>query len=136
MTPFTRWVDNFFSDDDQDLRTWRKEWEQMPAVNVREKDNAYLIEVAAPGFDKSDFKVSLEDGVMTIRAEKKAESEDKAKDYIRKEFSYSSFERRFTLPDGVENDQVKAEFKNGVLHIDVPRKAVEVKKPGKEVPVS
>lgn len=135
MTPFTQWVDTFFSDDDQGFKTWRKEWEQMPAVNVREKADAYLIEVAAPGFDKADFKVSMEDGVMTIRAEKKAEAEDKVKDYIRKEFSYSSFERRFTLPDGVEADKVKAEFKNGVLHIDVPRKAVEVKKAGKEVPV-
>lgn len=135
MTPFTQWVDNFFSEDELGLKALRKEWEQMPAVNVREKADSYMIEVAAPGFEKSDFKVSMEDGIMTIRAERKAESEDKEKDYIRKEFSYSSFERRFTLPDGVEADKVKAEVKNGVLHIDIPRKAIEVKKAGKEVPV-
>jgi HSP20 family protein len=136
LAPFNQWVDSFFNDDDPEFRIWRNQWNKMPAVNVKETPKAYLIEVAAPGFDKHDFKVNVEDGVMTIRAEKKTETEDKDKEYLRKEFSYSRFERQFALPDGVIEKNVKAEYVNGVLFVNIPRKEVDVKNPGISIPVA
>lgn len=135
LAPFNQWVDSFFSDDDPEFRTWRNQWTKMPAVNVKETEKEFSIEVAAPGFDKSDFKVGVEDGVLFIRAEKKTETEDKDKEYLRKEFSYSRFERQFAMPDGIEEKKVKAEYKNGVLLINIPRKAVDVKNPALSIPV-
>lgn len=136
LAPFNQWVDSFFSDDDPEFRSWRNQWAKMPAINVKETPETYTIEVAAPGFDKNDFKVSVEEGILLLRAEKKTESEDKDKEYIRKEFSYSRFERQFALPDGIEEKKVKAEYTNGVLCINIPRKAVDVKNPALSIPVA
>lgn len=138
LAPFNQWVDSFFNDDDPEFQTWRNKWNKMPAVNVKETPEAFDVEVAAPGFDKSDFKIGMEDGLLFIRAEKKSEKEeeDKDKSYLRKEFSYSRFERQFVLPDGIEEKDIKAEYVNGVLMVRLPRKAVEIKNPAVTIPVS
>jgi HSP20 family protein len=107
----------------------------MPAVNVEEDEKEYRIEVAAPGLEKEDLKVSVNDGVLTISSEKEIEKEDKKDSYIRREFGYTSFCRSFTLPEEVNSDKIIAKHKNGVLHISIPKAEVKVK-PVKEIKIS
>jgi len=99
----------------------------IPAVNVEEDEKEYRIEVAAPGLEKEDLKVSVNEGVLTISSEKKVEKEDKKDNYLRREFGYSSFCRSFTLPEEVDSDKIGAKHKNGVLHISIPKAEVKVK---------
>ncbi len=106
-----------------------------PAVNVEETDKEYRIEVAAPGLEKEDIKVSVENGVLTISSEKKEEKEEKKDNYIRKEFGYSSFCRSFTLPEETDADKISAKHKNGVLNVHIPKAEVKVTKT-KEVKIS
>lgn len=93
----------------------------MPAVNIAESDDQFEVEVAAPGLTKEDFKVAFENGVLTISAEKKDEKEEKTKTHTRREFSYSSFQRSFTVPDSVQADKIGAEYKDGVLRLALPK---------------
>ena len=93
----------------------------LPAVNIKEIDNRYDVEVAAPGFQKQDFKVDVENGVLTISAENKKETESEKENYTRREFSYSSFSRSFTLPENVKEDNINARYENGVLHVMLER---------------
>ena len=96
-----------------------------PAVNILETDNEFKIEVAAPGLKKEDIKVELEDGLLTISSETKQEKEEKDKEgkYTRREFSYSSFKRSFSVDeDSVDADNIAATYENGVLNIQVPKK--------------
>ncbi len=94
----------------------------LPAINVKENENNYQIEVAAPGFEKKDFSISMEQGVLTISGEKKEEKEEKDEKYTRREFGYSSFSRSFTLPQNVNEEDVKASFENGILRLDIKKK--------------
>lgn len=100
----------------------------LPAVNIQEDDNAFHLEVAAPGLTKEAFKLEMEQNVLHISSEKveKNEEEDKSKRFTRKEFSYASFKRSFTLPKHADAEAITAKYENGVLHIVVPKK-VEVK---------
>jgi HSP20 family protein len=93
----------------------------MPAVNVRETENHYHLEVAAPGLNKEDFKVAVDNGILTVSAEKRKSAEDKTDNYTRREFHYASFRRSFQLPEGVKEEDIKASYANGVLTLDLPR---------------
>jgi HSP20 family protein len=103
-----------------------------PSVDVSETDGEYQIKAEIPDVKKEDVKVTLEDGVLTIQGERKFEKEEKGKKYHRVERSYGSFVRSFTLPDLVDEANVKAEFKDGVLNLKLPKsekvkpKAIEV----------
>lgn len=103
-----------------------------PSVDVSETDGEYQIKAEIPDVKKEDVKVTLEDGVLTIQGERKIEKEEKGKKYHRVERSYGSFVRSFTLPDLVDEANVKAEFKDGVLNLTLPKsekvkpKAIEV----------
>jgi HSP20 family protein len=97
----------------------------VPAANVKEVDNAFHIELAAPGMNKKDFKVEVEDDVLTIRAEHKDEKEETKERYTKREFNYASFTRSFRLPEHVKSDKIKAKYDNGILTLDIP-KAEEV----------
>ena len=125
--------DFFESNDFMKDGFWNKDW--VPAVNVSENDKGYEIEVAAPGMKKEDFKVKIEKGVMHISAEKKEEKEEKKKNYTRQEYNYSSFSRSFTLPDDVKEDDIKAQYENGVLKLSVARKAAVASK-AKEITIA
>lgn len=100
-----------------------------PAINVSEDDKEYKVEIAAPGMTKDDFKISLADGDIVISMEKKTDTKDEQKDkkYIRREFNYSKFEQRLTLPDNVEKQNIAAQMNDGVLIIDIPKTAPEEK---------
>jgi HSP20 family protein len=93
----------------------------MPAVNVRETETHFHLEVAAPGLCKEDFKVTVENGVLTVSAEKRKSGEDKTDNYTRREFRYASFRRSFQMPEGVREEDIKASYTNGVLVLDLPR---------------
>jgi HSP20 family protein len=105
----------------------------VPSVDVSETDGAYQIKAEIPDVKKEDVKVTLEDGVLTIQGHRKQEKEETGKKYHRVERSYGSFVRSFTLPDLVDEENVKAEFKDGVLNLQLPKsekakpKAIEVK---------
>lgn len=95
---------------------------RVPAVNISESENEFHIEVAAPGLKKDDFKISLDKNVLNISVEKKKENTESNKKYNRKEFSYSSFVRSFTLPESVDYSKIDAEYTDGVLKIAVAKK--------------
>ncbi len=99
----------------------------MPAVDVAEEDNAYVVKVELPGVSKDDVKITLESNILTVQGEKKAEKEVNEKSYRRTERSYGSFQRSFTLPTIVKNDKIDAVFKDGILSITLPK--VEEAKP-------
>lgn len=100
----------------------------LPAFDVMEKEKEYVVRVEAAGIEKGDFNVTVKDGVLTITGEKKGEEEKDGNDYSYRESRYGRFARSFRLPDEVNEKKVKANYKNGVLTISVPRsKPVEVK---------
>lgn len=105
----------------------------VPSVDISETDTEYLIKAELPEVKKEDVKVTLQDGVLTIQGERKQEKEEKGKKFHRVERSYGSFVRSFTLPDYVDDAKVKAEFKEGILNLHLPKsekakpKAIEVR---------
>ena len=94
----------------------------VPAVNITERKEDYLVSLAAPGFRKEDFKIDVEGNMLTISSEKEEENEEKDEKYTRQEYSYSSFERRFTLPDEVNKDKIDAHYEDGILKLILPKK--------------
>lgn len=94
----------------------------VPAVNIREREDHFLLELAAPGMKKDDFKIKLDNNVLTISSEQKEESEETKEKFTRKEFFYQSFSRSFTLPKSVDLDKIKADYNNGVLSLNMPKR--------------
>jgi HSP20 family protein len=105
----------------------------MP-VNIKETEDSYLLEVVAPGMDKNDFRVNLEKNVLTISAEKKNEVKDAKEKQILREYSYRSFQRSFTLDEKIDAGKIEAKYVNGVLTLNLPKKA-EVKEAAKEISI-
>lgn len=94
-----------------------------PSVNILEGDKSYSVEVAAPGMTKDDFNIQLDDaGNLVIKMEKKAESREDGGKYLQREFSYSTFQQTFSLPDDVEQEKISAKMADGVLTIALPKK--------------
>ena len=114
--------DNFGWDEDFFKSFWNGK--KMPAVNISETDDTFLIEVAAPGMQKKDFKVEVEDGLLTISSENEEEKTEEKKNYRRQEYSFESFERCFRLPDYVDTSDVKAQYNGGVLEIGLKKTEV------------
>jgi HSP20 family protein len=103
-------------------------WGKVPAVDVADTATSYEITAELPGLDDKDIEVKFSDGTLTIRGEKKEEKEEKKKDYYLSERHYGSFQRSFTVPDGVDPDKIEAAFKNGVLTVTLPKTAEAQKK--------
>ncbi len=103
-------------------------------VNIVEKENEFVIDVIAPGWDKQDFKISLDKGLLTISADLKNETENNKLRQVRKEFSFSSFKRSFTVDDKVNVENIAAQYVNGVLRVSLPKKE-EVKASPKEIEI-
>ncbi len=138
--PRLPWYDTMFTDllgtDRLLTNDFFLENKWVPAMNVKETDDMFEIEIAAPGFNKKDFDVSIDNGILKIRAENKDEMEKKEEGYTRKEFNYNSFYRSFTLPENVnEEEMIDATYKRGILklvlnklHVDeiAPKRVIEV----------
>ena len=101
-------------------------------VNVKETEKGYLLEVVAPGFEKADFKVNLNQNLLTISAEKKEELKEEKEKQIRREYSYRSFKRSFTLDEKIDATNIEASYVNGVLTLNLPKKE-EVKASATEI---
>jgi len=95
---------------------------RVPAVNISETENNYHVELAVPGLKKEDFKLSLEQNVLTISVEQSNEQQDNQKNYSKREFSYSSFVRSFTLPESADDNHINATYTDGILSIDIAKR--------------
>ena len=99
----------------------------VPAVNIKEEKDKFVLEMAAPGMKKDDFQINLDNYQLTISSEKKEEKKEKEDNYTRREFLYSSFSRSFTLPKTIDIEKIKADYKNGILSVVLPKKEEEAK---------
>ena len=117
--PWNEWFDNENNFLSRQVR--------MPSVNITENKDQYNVSLAVPGMKKDDFKIDVEGNILTISCEKDETKEENEKRYTRKEYSYSSFSRSFTLPDEVNREKIDARYEEGLLKISLPRKE-EVKK--------
>lgn len=108
----------------------------LPAVNIKETENDFIVDVAVPGMNKKDFKIDLDNDVLTISSEKTSNKEDSDDNYTRKEYSYMSFKRSFTLPKNVvDSDKINATYKNGELKITIPKLDEAKPKPARLIEV-
>ncbi len=108
----------------------------VPEANIIEKEKDFEIELAAPGLERKDFKVEVKGGILSISAEKKEEKSEDTANFRRREFSYNSFSRSFTLPENSQSDNVDAKYENGIHRISIPKKETTISKPGREIKVS
>ena len=107
----------------------------VPAVNLSEEEGKYAVELAAPGFEKNDFKIELNEGILQISGKHQNEKEVKEKKFSRKEFSYGSFQRSFSLPEKINEEGIEARYENGILKVSLPKKE-ENKKISKDIKIS
>jgi len=107
---------------------------KVPGVNILETEKEYQIEIAAPGLTKEDFQINLKKDTLSVGAERKAAEGEAAKDYTRKEFEYTSFNRSFVLPESVNSESITAEYVNGILNVVIAKD--DVKSQIKEIKVS
>ncbi len=107
-----------------------------PAVNIIESKDDFRIEVAAPGLDKADFRINVENNVLTISAEKEEKNEEKDERFMRREFNYASFSRSFTLPASMDTEKISAKHKDGVLNVVIPKKEEAKEKPARSIKIS
>jgi len=108
----------------------------LPSVNIKENTGEFKVEVAAPGFDKDDFKLELNHDVLTISSEKQIENEAKENEhYSKREFSYQSFTRSFTLPDSADSERIDASYDKGILHVSIPKREDAKPKPSRMIEI-
>ena len=109
----------------------------LPSVNIKENADAFKVEMAVPGFDKKDFKIELDHNVLTISSEKKVENEpNHGEHFTRREFSYQSFSRSFTLPDAANGDKISAKYDNGILNVEIPKREEAKPKPMRQIAIA
>jgi len=123
-------IEDFWKNDDLVNQSVKEE----PTVNIIDKNGVYKVKVSAPGFKKKDFKVAVEDGSLIISAETSAEKKEEKENYVRKEFSTSSFVRSFHLPDSISLGHIKANYKGGLLNITINKSNLD-KKEVKEIKI-
>lgn len=129
------WLSDLFDNDRHFDSDWMRR-SSVPAVNVRETENGYEIEVAAPGLTKEDFDISTEQRVLTVSSQKQDDKTEKQQNgYTRREFSYTSFSRSFALPEEVNEEDVKATYTDGVLRITLSKSPEKQKKRRKAIEV-
>ena len=125
---------NLFDDDFLPVLSQRNT--SMPAVNIKEDEKNFILDLAVPGIDKKDLKIEINEDVITVSSESKDEKEVNSDDYKRREFSYSSFCRSFYLPENVNKDKIEANYKDGILSVFLPKDVEEKNKITKQVKIS
>lgn len=135
---FPSFFDNFLS---RDLMDWNnsnfsRTNSTIPAVNIRENEESFVIEVAAPGLLRENFKVNFERNRLVISSELKEEKNESDRNYSRCEFSYQSFERSFSVPEGsVDGDKISAKYTDGILLVTLPKREEIKPKPAREIEI-
>ena len=131
--------DRFFENDlfDWSNRHFSTTDTTLPSVNIKESTDEFEVELAAPGFVKSDFNIELNHDVLTISSEKKVDKEtNEGQQFARREFSYQSFSRSFTLPNTVDSEKIKAKYENGILRVMIPKKEEAKPKPARQIAIA
>lgn len=119
-------LSDFFNEDF--FPTFNRNSGNLPAVNIREDEKAFYLELAVPGMNKKDLRIEVKDDVLTISSEHKEEKQEESEGYRRKEFSFSSFCRSFYLPEDVNGEKIGATYKDGILNVEIPKLEEEKKK--------
>ena len=137
--PFAKSFDGLMNEIFNDLpstfgKTVREDVLGFPPVNIVEKNDVYNLQVAAPGFEKSDFKIKLDGNILTISVERAVETKSETEKLIRIEFSTKSFKRTFTVDEKIDATNISAKYENGILHVGLPKKE-EVKAAAKEITI-
>lgn len=131
------WLDDIFNRDLPSVFTSNfNTGMSVPKVNIKETADAFMVEVAVPGLKKSDFKLDLDNQILTISTESKEENEHKEENYTRREFGYSAFKRTFTLPDSVNDEKINANYTDGILSVLLPKKEEAKQKPARSIKIS
>lgn len=136
---FPSLFDHFFENDlyDWSNRHFSNTETTLPSVNIKESTDEFEVELAAPGLDKSDFNIELNHDILTISSEKKIENEiNEGQQFARREFSYQSFSRSFTMPNTVDNEKIKAKYENGILRVMIPKKEESKPKPSRQIAIA
>ena len=131
--------DRFFDGDlfDWSNRNFSNTNTTIPSVNIKENTDAFTVEVAAPGFEKGDFKIELNLNTLSISSEKKVENETKEGEvFTKREFSYQSFSRSFTLPQIADGDRIEANYQNGILTVLIPKREEAKPKPARMIEIN
>jgi HSP20 family protein len=121
---FSETLEHLWSDE---TRNW------MPAVNIREGDNNYVIDLAVPGMDKKNFTVEVDNGVLTVSGERKQESQNNDEKHTRREFHYGAFRRTFSVPEAADQEKVNASYSNGILTVTVMKREESKRKARRQV---
>ncbi len=134
-------IEDFFGRDflDSTLADWRARGGTMPSVNVAETNDEFLIEVAAPGMKRDNFKVELDTNVLTIsyEVEEKHEEKDEKLNFTRREFNYQSFQRSFSIPESkVDAEKISARYTDGILYLTLPKREEARMKPARQIAIS
>lgn len=127
-----KWFDDFFTNDVSNLF---EKVSTLPAVNIKEREKDYMIEIAAPGFKKDDFEIELDNNVLIVSSNKKEEKVEDKHNYTKREFNYSEFKRTFTLPETVDMQDIKAEYKEGILELMIAKKPEAQVQPKRKIDI-
>lgn len=127
-------ISDFFNDQ----RFFGSPWtngRSLPAVNIRENDKNYEVEVAAPGYDKKDFNVAIDSGLLTVSAERREEKDKTEENYRQREFGFNSFSRSFNLPANTNEEDINAKYQDGVLKLSIAKKNAASEKVKKAIDI-
>lgn len=127
VNPFDTLFNDFFEGEFLPGRRNRA-FGSMPAANIKETEKSFHVELASPGMNKEDFKIEVDEDLLTIRSEKESEKEENTTRYTKREFNYTSFVRSFRLPEEVDSENISAKYDGGILQLEIPKKVVEEKK--------
>ncbi len=128
-------VSNFFDDIFDDVEIFNK-MQTVPSVNIIERKDDFMIELAAPGFKKDDFEIDLDNNVLTISSQKEEKDQEVEENkYTKREFSFCSFKRAFTLPDTADVEKIDANYKDGILNVIVGKKPEAKVKPKRKISI-
>ncbi|TCK69277.1 HSP20 family protein [Winogradskyella wandonensis] len=137
LPSLSSWMDDIFNRTfNNDLMSNFNTGITLPAVNVLDNAEEYIVEMAVPGLKKSDFDINLDNQLLSISAEINTSNEDTNENYTRREFGYSSFKRTFSLPETVEVEKINAKYDDGILRVVLPKRDEAKKKPVKQIKVS
>lgn len=137
LPSLSSWVDNFFENSlGTEFLSNFNTGITLPAVNIKETNDQYVLELAIPGMKKSDFSIEVDNKVLSISSEVKTENQVNDELYTRREFGYSAFKRTFTLPDTVESENVNASYADGILLVTLPKREEAKQKPPKRIKIN
>ncbi|MCM4166330.1 Small heat shock protein IbpB [Arenibacter antarcticus] len=137
LPTWSSWIEDIFSGDLPTVFSQNfNAGISLPKVNIKETAEAYFVEMAVPGLKKSDFQIEIDNQLLSIATEMEEENEQKDGNYTRREFGYSSFKRSFTLPETVDDDNIQANYNEGILSLRLPKKEEAKQKPTRTIKIS